>query len=73
LARDPRWGRNQEVPSEDPLVNTAFGTQYTIGVQTGEDPRYLKTAVTLKHAFAYSLEDSDGYTRHNCEWPRSRH
>ena len=48
-------GRNQEVPSEDPLVNGNFGAAYTAGVQTGEDARYLKTAVTLKHAFAYSL------------------
>jgi beta-glucosidase-like glycosyl hydrolase len=33
--------------------------------QTGEDNRFLKVAVTLKHWDAYSLEDSDGYTRHN--------
>jgi hypothetical protein len=65
LARDPRWGRNQEVSSEDALVNGRYGTAYTIGVQTGEDPNYLKTSVTIKHDFAYSLEDSDGHTRHN--------
>lgn len=26
---------------------------------------YVKTAACCKHFFAYSLEDSDGYTRHN--------
>ena len=65
LGRDPRWGRNCEVPSESPLMNGAFGSSYTRGVQTGEDPAYLKVAVTLKHWDAYSLEDSDGFTRHN--------
>lgn len=65
LNRDPRWGRNQEVPSEDPLVNGLFGTGYTQGIQQGSDPNYIQVVVTLKHWDAYSLEDSDGYTRHN--------
>ena len=64
LAREPRWGRNQEVPSEDTFLNGRYGTAYTIGVQTGEDARFFKTLSTLKHAEAYSLEDSDGFTRH---------
>lgn len=34
-------------------------------MQEGEDSRYVKTAVTLKHWDAYSLEDSDGFTRYN--------
>jgi hypothetical protein len=33
--------------------------------QEGEDARYVKTAVTLKHWDAYSLEDSDGFTRND--------
>ena len=65
LARDPRWGRNQEAPSESPLINGDYGTAYAIGVQTGEDARYFKTLVTLKHAHCYSLENSDGFTRHS--------
>ena len=47
------------------MINGHFGTQYTLGVQGGEDARYLKTVVTLKHWDAYSLENSDGFTRHN--------
>jgi beta-glucosidase-like glycosyl hydrolase len=65
IARDPRWGRNQEVPSEDPTVNGLFGQMYTIGLQTGEDSRYLQAVVTLKHFDAYSLENADGHSRHN--------
>lgn len=68
IARDPRWGRNQEVASEDPLVNGRFGAGYTLGLQgnsSGLDSRYYQTIVTLKHWDAYSLEDSDGYTRYN--------
>jgi len=65
IARDPRWGRNQEVASEDPYINGVFGTMYTKGLQEGEDDRYVQAISTLKHWDAYSLEDADNYTRHN--------
>jgi hypothetical protein len=35
------------------------------GMQGGSDPRFIKTVVTMKHFDAYSLENSDGYTRFN--------
>lgn len=50
INRDPRWGRNQEVPSEDPLVNGNYGAQHTMGLQQGEDPRHVKVAVTVSPA-----------------------
>ena len=31
------------------MLNGDYGVQYTIGAQTGEDSRFLKTAVTMKH------------------------
>ena len=68
INRDPRWGRNQEVASEDPYYNGVFGTEYTLGLQTSkDDERYLQVVVTLKHWDAYSLEDvpSKNITRHN--------
>eukprot|EP00316_Scyphosphaera_apsteinii_P008097 CAMPEP_0119344274 /NCGR_PEP_ID=MMETSP1333-20130426/106888_1 /TAXON_ID=418940 /ORGANISM="Scyphosphaera apsteinii, Strain RCC1455" /LENGTH=841 /DNA_ID=CAMNT_0007356709 /DNA_START=446 /DNA_END=2971 /DNA_ORIENTATION=+ len=67
IARDPRWGRNQEVPSEDPTLNGVFGAMYTQGLQRnmGVDPKRLQAVVTLKHWDAYTLEDADGFTRHN--------
>lgn len=63
--RDPRWGRNEEVASEDPLINGRYGRAYVDGLQVGEDARFIKTVVTLKHWDAYSLEDSDGFTRYD--------
>ena len=38
LARDPRWGRNEEVPSEDPLVAGEYGFAFTKGFQEGDVP-----------------------------------
>ena len=65
LDRDPRWGRNWETPSEDPYVNGLYSTNFAVGGQVGEDERYMKLVVTIKHWVAYSLEDYDGVTRHN--------
>ena len=71
IVRDPRWGRNLETPSEDPLVCGAFGTDITRGLQEGEDARFLQAVVTLKHFDANSLEGPWGpggkYTRHTVD------
>ncbi|KAL3672395.1 hypothetical protein V7S43_003080 [Phytophthora oleae] len=65
INRDPRWGRNTETPSEDPLVNSKYGVAYTRGLQEGkrEDPRFLQAVVTLKHYAAYSYENYAGVDR----------
>jgi beta-glucosidase len=55
LLRDPRWGRNEEGYSEDPLLTGAISTAYGKGLE-GDDPRYLKAAPTLKHYLAYNNE-----------------
>jgi beta-glucosidase len=55
LLRDPRWGRNEEGYSEDPLLTGALSTAYGEGL-TGGDPNHLKTAPTLKHYLAYNNE-----------------
>eukprot|EP01060_Flectonema_neradi_P008820 TRINITY_DN1630_c0_g1_i6.p1 TRINITY_DN1630_c0_g1~~TRINITY_DN1630_c0_g1_i6.p1 ORF type:complete len:796 (+),score=128.86 TRINITY_DN1630_c0_g1_i6:31-2388(+) len=66
INHDPRWGRNQEVASEDPFVNGLFGSMYTKGQQESKvESRFLQGITTLKHWDAYTLEDSDGYSRHN--------
>jgi xylan 1,4-beta-xylosidase len=54
-----------KVPSEDPYINGQFGVGYTKGLQEGDDPRYVQAISTLKHWDAYSLEDADGFTRHD--------
>ncbi|WP_327032597.1 glycoside hydrolase family 3 protein [Micromonospora ureilytica] len=55
LLRDPRWGRNEEGYSEDPLLTAAISTAYGSGM-TGGDPNHLKSAPTLKHYLAYNNE-----------------
>ncbi|WP_433356602.1 glycoside hydrolase family 3 C-terminal domain-containing protein [Micromonospora saelicesensis] len=55
LLRDPRWGRNEEGYSEDPLLTGAISTAYGLGM-TGGDPNHLKSAPTLKHYLAYNNE-----------------
>ena len=56
LARDPRWARAQEVPGEDPFLMSEYGVAYVSGMQTGDDARFVKTAASPKHFFAYDLE-----------------
>jgi beta-glucosidase len=57
LARDPRWGRTEEVYGEDPYLSAAIGGAFVRGMQ-GDDPRYLKAVPTLKHFAANSMEDN---------------
>jgi len=64
IVRDPRWGRNVEVPSEDPYLTGQYAKAYTVGVQSGPSKKYPMAAVTLKHWLAYSLEKYDGASRH---------
>jgi beta-glucosidase len=56
LLRDPRWGRNEEGYSEDPLLTARMAIAYCRGL-VGEDPAgYLRTAPTLKHFLAHNNE-----------------
>lgn len=63
LYRDPRWGRGQETPGEDPYLTSEFAIAFVRGMQEGEDPRYLKTAADCKHYAGYDLENWHGYDR----------
>ena len=56
LARDPRWGRTEEVYGEDPFLVGTLAVAFTRGLQ-GDDPRYWKAAALLKHFLANSNED----------------
>jgi beta-glucosidase len=64
LLRDPRWGRNEEGYSEDPLLTGAMSVAYGKGLQ-GPDPDRLKTAPTLKHYLAYNNETRRDTTSSN--------
>lgn len=58
MARDPRWGRNEETYGEDPYLTSQIGGSAIKGMQ-GTDEKYIKTMATLKH-----------YAANNCEGER---
>jgi len=55
VSRDPRWGRIQEVFSEDPFLTGRMAVAYVKGLQ-GDNPHYLKVAATVKHFAVYNVE-----------------
>lgn len=63
--RDPRWGRGQEVPSEDPYHMSQYVMQLIPGLQGGlkADP-YYKLVATCKHYAGYDMENWKGNTRY---------
>ena len=48
--RDPRWGRNVEVPTEDPFHSGSYGVAYTNGLQWGSATKPQRTD-PLPHGF----------------------
>ncbi|WPR71134.1 glycoside hydrolase family 3 C-terminal domain-containing protein [Flavobacterium sp. NG2] len=56
MARDPRWGRNEECYSEDPFMMSEMARMYVRGMQ-GNDKKYLKTVCTVKHYIANNVEN----------------
>jgi beta-glucosidase len=64
LARDPRWGRNDEAFSEDPLLTSDIAAQFVNGMEgKTQDGRplpsakgYRKVSTTIKHYAANNSE-----------------
>ncbi len=56
IARDPRWGRNEESYSEDPYLLSRMGVAFIKGMQ-GDDPYYFKIISTPKHFVANNEEE----------------
>jgi beta-glucosidase len=61
LARDPRWGRSEEVYGEDPFFNGTMAVAFIKGLQ-GDDPKYWQSAALLKHFLANSNENGRSVT-----------
>lgn len=55
MARDPRWGRNEESYGEDPFLTAELGSAAVEGMQ-GDDEKYVKVISTLKHFAANNCE-----------------
>ena len=69
MQRDPRWGRNQEVPGEDPMLTGQYAANFVQGLQGLSpliDPHgHIMIVACCKHFLANSLENWEGHTRHN--------
>ena len=69
LAREPRWGRNIEVPGEDPYLVGEYAEWFVKGFERGpEDPEHIQASACCKHYAANSMEHTtEGgvtHTRH---------
>ena len=65
IVRDPRFGRNSELVSEDPLLSGAYATEMVRGMQEEDTNGYPKMLAYLKHFTAYSTEANRGHDTYN--------
>ena len=70
LAREPRWGRNIEVPGEDPYHVGEYAEYFVKGFeQAPEDPEHIQASACCKHYAANSMEHTteggQTHTRHD--------
>ena len=56
IYRDPRWGRGQETPGEDPFLTSVYATAFVRGMQQDSRSSFLKTSACCKHFAGYSQE-----------------
>ncbi|KAK4428504.1 putative beta-D-xylosidase 7 [Sesamum alatum] len=67
IFRDPRWGRGQETPGEDPLVSGKYAVAYVRGIQgdryDGGQSGQLQASACCKHFTAYDLDNWKGFNR----------
>ncbi|EOA34840.1 hypothetical protein CARUB_v10022420mg [Capsella rubella] len=71
IFRDPRWGRGQETPGEDPTMTGSYAVAYVRGLQGDSfDGRkvlsgaHLQASACCKHFTAYDLDRWKGVTRY---------
>ncbi|KAM5542772.1 hypothetical protein V8D89_003733 [Ganoderma adspersum] len=63
--KDPRWGRGQETPGEDPFHLQNYVYNLIVGLQGGVDPKpYFKVVADCKHFAAYDLDNWEGVVRY---------
>ncbi|KAB2597573.1 beta-D-xylosidase 6 [Pyrus ussuriensis x Pyrus communis] len=81
IFRDPRWGRGQETPGEDPMVASAYAVEFVKGFQGGgirdgglgartvlesdESGDSLMLSACCKHFTAYDLESWRNFSRYS--------
>ena len=71
LAREPRWGRNIEVPGEDPMQVGEYAEWFVKGFEQApeDDGRHIQASACCKHYAANSMEHTteggQTHTRHD--------
>ncbi|GLJ07128.1 hypothetical protein SUGI_0059370 [Cryptomeria japonica] len=69
IFRDPRWGRGQETPGEDPLITSRYAVVYVTAFQgeqeKAQQPSSLMLSACCKHFTAYDLEKWHNYSRYS--------
>ncbi|CAN1190357.1 Probable beta-D-xylosidase 7 [Linum perenne] len=73
IYRDPRWGRGQETPGEDPALTSQYSVSYVRGIQghsfngssgyDHDDDDQLQASACCKHFTAYDLDHWKGVDR----------
>lgn len=59
IYRDPRWGRGQETPGEDPFLSSEYARVFINGLQGDEQKvGFLKVSACCKHFAAHSIEEN---------------
>ncbi|CAN0922622.1 Probable beta-D-xylosidase 7 [Linum grandiflorum] len=70
IFRDPRWGRGQETPGEDPFLTGRYAVSYVRGLQgdtfhgDGKLKGHLQASACCKHFTAYDLDNWKGVNRY---------
>ncbi|PWA65680.1 glycosyl hydrolase family protein [Artemisia annua] len=67
IFRDPRWGRGQETPGEDPVLTSKYAVDYVKGLQERDDgdKERLKVGACCKHYTAYDVDNWKGIDRYH--------
>lgn len=70
IFRDPRWGRGQETPGEDPTVAGKYAVAYVRGIQGDSfeggqlKDGHLQASACCKHFTAHDLDNWNRITRY---------
>ncbi|KAF2841128.1 glycoside hydrolase family 3 protein [Patellaria atrata CBS 101060] len=62
--KDPRWGRGQETPGEDPFHVSSYVRALIAGLEGRADSTYKRVIATCKHFVGYDIEDWEGNERY---------
>jgi len=65
IARDPRFGRSSELPSEDPFHSGEYGTAMVAGMQEKDAAGHPLVLAFLKHFTSYSQEAGRDHNNYN--------